>query len=440
MPFWHLCADRKGLHTGVMRLPQSSRKSLSVRIVSNCVVLLFAFSAVPQLFARSQQLVSSPANLRFGSVAVGQSETQNAILTNYGQTSVTISAITPNGAGFSIPGLTLPSVLAAGQSVSLSVKFSPSSTGRTDGGVTITSNASNTTLELGVRGSGIGNSVLSASPSSLSFGQITVGSNTTLPVVMTNTGSSTETLTALQTVGSGYSVSGASFPLVLNKGQGVTLNVTFTPKSTGVFNGSVFITGPNLNIPVTGTGATTTVGQLTVAPTSLSFGNVNLGTTTSLPMTVTATGGTVTVNSASSSNPQFSISGASFPLTLNAGQSTQLNVAFDPTASGSASATLTYSSNASNSMATESASGTGISTQYSVNLSWQSSTSTVSGYNVYRGTTAGSYSKINTALDPGTTYTDNGVVAGTTYYYAATSVNSTGQESTYSAPITVSIP
>jgi hypothetical protein len=318
--------------------------------------------------------------------------------------------------------------------------FSPSSTGRTDGGVTITSDASNATLELGVRGSGIRSSVLSASPSNLSFGQITVGSKTTLSLVLTNTGSSTETLTALQTVGNGYSVSGASFPLVLNKGQGVTLSVTFTPQSGGVFNGSVFITGPNVNIPVTGTGVTTTVGQLTVAPTSLSFGNVNVGTATSLPMTISATGGTVTVTSASSSNPQFSISGASFPLTLNSGQSTQLNVAFDPTASGSASATLTYASNASNSKATESASGTGVSTQYSVNLSWESSTSTVSGYNVYRGTTAGSYSKINTALDPGTTYTDNSVVAGTTYYYSATSVNSSGQESTYSAPITVSIP
>jgi fibronectin type 3 domain-containing protein len=64
----------------------------------------------------------------------------------------------------------------------------------------------------------------------------------------------------------------------------------------------------------------------------------------------------------------------------------------------------------------------------------------VVGYNVYRGTTVGVYSKINSALDPSTAYTDNTVVAGTTYYYAATAVNSSGEESSYSSPIQVVIP
>jgi fibronectin type 3 domain-containing protein len=59
---------------------------------------------------------------------------------------------------------------------------------------------------------------------------------------------------------------------------------------------------------------------------------------------------------------------------------------------------------------------------------------------VYRGTSVGAYSKLNGSLDSTTSYTDNTVVSGTTYYYAATSVSSNGQESSYSAPLKVTIP
>jgi fibronectin type 3 domain-containing protein len=73
-------------------------------------------------------------------------------------------------------------------------------------------------------------------------------------------------------------------------------------------------------------------------------------------------------------------------------------------------------------------------TAYSVNLFWNSSADVV-GYNVYRSTTTnGTYLKINPTLEANTAYTDSTVVAGQTYYYAATSVNSTGQESTRSTP------
>ena len=59
----------------------------------------------------------------------------------------------------------------------------------------------------------------------------------------------------------------------------------------------------------------------------------------------------------------------------------------------------------------------------------------MAGYNVYRSTTpTGTYAKINSTLDPNTAYTDTTVVAGQTYYYAATSVSSGGQESTKSTP------
>jgi hypothetical protein len=112
------------------------------------------------------------------------------------------------------------------------------------------------------------------------------------------------------------------------------------------------------------------------------------------------------------------------------------SVAFTPQATGAASGTVAFASNASNSPAL-SLSGTGTPTPiHSVSLSWTASASPdVIGYNIYRGTaSAGPYSKINSSLNAGTTYSDNSVADGQTYYYVSTAVNSNNQESAYSNP------
>ncbi len=69
-----------------------------------------------------------------------------------------------------------------------------------------------------------------------------------------------------------------------------------------------------------------------------------------------------------------------------------------------------------------------------VSLRWGSSSSTgVIGYNLYRATTAtGPYTRINDVAVTGTSYSDDSVSAGKTYYYVATSVDGKGMESSYS--------
>jgi hypothetical protein len=77
----------------------------------------------------------------------------------------------------------------------------------------------------------------------------------------------------------------------------------------------------------------------------------------------------------------------------------------------------------------------------SVLLHWQASTSSVSGYNVYRGTTnGGPYSRVNGSLVSGLSYTDSSLAASTTYYYVTTAVNSAGVESVYSNQASAKIP
>ena len=78
---------------------------------------------------------------------------------------------------------------------------------------------------------------------------------------------------------------------------------------------------------------------------------------------------------------------------------------------------------------------------HSVTLTWTASTSTVSGYNVYRSTVTGTgYAKLNAALIAGLSYVDSTVSAGATYYYVATAVDGTGTESGYSNQATAVIP
>jgi fibronectin type 3 domain-containing protein len=81
---------------------------------------------------------------------------------------------------------------------------------------------------------------------------------------------------------------------------------------------------------------------------------------------------------------------------------------------------------------------------HSVNLSWTASTTLgVTSYNVYRavyGTiSCGSYSKIGSTPSSSTTYTDTAVADGTTYCYATTAVDPSG-ESGYSNISRAAIP
>ena len=184
-------------------------------------------------------------------------------------------------------------------------------------------------------------------------------------------------------------------------------------------------------------------GTLAVSPSTLSFGNVAVGSSSSLNGTLSATNADVVVSSAAWNGSGYSVSGITFPVTITAGQTTTYKVTFTPPAAGSSSGSISFASNASDASLKQSLTGDGMGSPsgHSVALSWNPSTSTVSGYNIYRGTqTGGPYSKLNSALISGTTYTDASVQSSTTYYYVSTAVNSSNGESAYSNEASAAIP
>lgn len=76
-----------------------------------------------------------------------------------------------------------------------------------------------------------------------------------------------------------------------------------------------------------------------------------------------------------------------------------------------------------------------------VNLTWKPSTSSnISGYNMYRSSDSTTWKRVNVALLASTSYSDSTVSNGNTYYYAATAVDILGKESSMSSAVKAVIP
>ncbi len=392
-------------------------------------------------------LSPSPSSLNFGSVQVGGNQALPETLTNSGGSTVTVTQVTPTGTGYSVSGLSLPMVLTAGQSQLFNVNFAPTASGSSSGNLAIVSNASNASVNVALTGIGLAPGALTPNPSSLSFGDVQVGNQQQLSDTVTNTGAVSVSISQATVSGTGFSMSSWA-PQVLTPGQHYTFSVTFTPPSSGNYSGNVSIvsnaSNPALSVPLSGTGTPVPQGQLAVTPTTMAFGNVIVGTNAQLQGTLTASGTSVTVTSDTLNGAAFGLSGLpSYPIVIPAGQNVQYTVTFTPPATGAASGSLSFTSNASNSPAVETLTGTGTPPpQHTVSLSWTASNSSgVNGYNIYRGgTSGGPYSKINSVLNASTLYTDSTVADGQTYYYVTTAVNSSNEESGYSNQTQAVIP
>ncbi len=251
-----------------MPLPQLVYRSAFFQVV--VVVLLFGMGL--PAFASQSQLVSYPRSLAFGKVVAGQSKTLPMRLTNTGTSTVTVSRVGVSVPVFTVGQFAPPVTIAPHQSVNLSVTFTPTSAGSVSGIVTFISDAANSTLNVQATGKGINDWALQANPTSLSFGSVPVGNNSTLPMTLINAGSSSQTISLGEVGGSGYSVSGVVLPLTLAAGQSFTFNVTFAPKSAGPSLGNIRATSPNspvLDIPLSGAGGA--AGTLTLSPPAMNF-------------------------------------------------------------------------------------------------------------------------------------------------------------------------
>jgi hypothetical protein len=102
---------------------------------------------------------------------------------------------------------------------------------------------------------------LTLSASSLAFGNVTLKSPATQSLVLKSTGTAPLTISAAKLSGTGFSMSGVSFPVTLAPNQAATLEVEFDPTTAGAVTGALTLSTnaatATTTVAVSGTGEST---------------------------------------------------------------------------------------------------------------------------------------------------------------------------------------
>jgi hypothetical protein len=393
-------------------------------------------------------LTVTPTTIAFGSVAVGSEQTQTVHVENTGNETATISQLTISGTGVSVSGVTAPATLAAGQTANLTVTYKPVAAGTLTASLAIVSNATDPSVVVGINATAT-SSTLAATPSSVSFGNVVVGSDTTQTIRLQNIGTSQVTISAIAPSVSSIVISGVTTPINLAPGTSATLTAAYKPTAAGSVAGKITVTSNAVGSPtivdLSATAAAAAV-QLTPSASSLGFGSVTVGSSGTSQLTVKSTGNTnASISKVTVSGTGFVLGSAAASVILDPSQSESYTVNFNPKAAGSTSGTLTITSNAANSPLNIALSGTGVAAattqQHTVALTWERSTSGVAGYFVYRGTKpSGPFTQLNSSPESSPSYSDGSVSSGQVYYYYVTAVDSSNIQSADSNEVSVTIP
>lgn len=95
--------------------------------------------------------------------------------------------------------------------------------------------------------------LLSVSPTSVSFGSVLVGQSGSQTVNLSNTGNSSVTVSSASFTGSGFGVTGLTFPFTVAAAGSKSATLTFTPSGSGAASGSVSFVSNATNSPATAT-------------------------------------------------------------------------------------------------------------------------------------------------------------------------------------------
>jgi Bacterial Ig-like domain (group 2)/Abnormal spindle-like microcephaly-assoc'd, ASPM-SPD-2-Hydin len=239
----------------------------------------------------------SPTGLAFGNENVGStSAAQTVTLTNVGTTALTGVSVATSSAMFTQTN-TCAANVPPGGTCAISVKFAPTAPGVVQGSLSITDSAGDSPQPVSLAGTGVSGPFASISPFSLTFGPQAPG--TTSPaqtITVTNTGTSALSVSTVSAVPSDFKETDNCADFTIQPTNSCTISVTWTanPAVTPPESGFLAITDNAQN------NGTQTVGLLggatntiSISPTSLSFGNQPVNTTSAAQtVTITNTGNT----------------------------------------------------------------------------------------------------------------------------------------------------
>jgi len=288
-------------------------------------------------------LTPSSSSLSFGPVVAGHEDTpQTLTLLNTGTSPISFASLTApsgfaqtNNCGFLQPG--------AGCQVT--VTFAPPSAGAYASNFVATYDGARQ-LTVALSGTGTPASAIGALlGTSLAFGSVQMGSNGSLSVSLSNTGGSNLAVSSITSNNAAFTIpSGCT---TVAPGASCAIGVLFTPTGTSAETGTLTVVdnaaGSPRTVSLSGTGLSAIAS---LSGTSVNFGSVNLGATSTLGVQITNTGNqTLSIDSATVDGS------ASFTAMHNCssvapGAVCTANITFSPVAPGSPTGTLSLVSDA----------------------------------------------------------------------------------------------
>jgi hypothetical protein len=301
----------------------------------------------------------SNSSLSFATTPVGDtSPLQTIVLTNTGTASIEVASVTASKDFFIKNGCSLVPV---GSTCSISIASTPQGAGVHLGALEISSTGA-TSLEF-VTLVSIGTApALIFSPTTLNFGSVQLGANSTLGLVVTNTSSGPVVFTSISGLGD-YSSSGTcpSSGGVLTAQTSCAVSVTFAPTAVGLRSGTLEVatsasTSP-LQVSLSGTG---TQSSLVVTPSNLSFGSLLMGAASTMTLTLSNQGTAPVTKIALSIPGDYLVTTPCGQTTLSPGANCSVTVTFTPAAVGTRPGALVVVSSDPSSPLSVPLSGTGI--------------------------------------------------------------------------------
>jgi Abnormal spindle-like microcephaly-assoc'd, ASPM-SPD-2-Hydin len=350
-----------------------------VNITDNSGNLPDAIQTIPitgTAIAAAPLLNVSPSALVFSSQAVGSTSGNQAVtLVNQGSAALNISAIAVIGSGASnfgiVPGGASPcpssGTLAAEASCTVTINFAPLSSGTKNASLSLSDNAAGSPQTVSLTGTAVGPTITLSAPS-LNFGSQAAGA-TSAPqnVTVFNTGATSLGISGIVLTGANSAdfIETNNCPQSLGASASCLITVKFDPAASGpaIRTASISISdnAPQSPQTIALTGSVT-VATVSVSPSTITFGSQLSGGTPGTPVAVTVknTGtGALTVSGASVTDTTDFTMKNNCTAAIPAGGTCTVPVTFAPAAAasgaqcgsttGSKSATLTLTDNATDS-------------------------------------------------------------------------------------------
>ena len=290
------------------------------------------------------QVQLSMKSIAFGLTPIGRFTDKTVIITNSGGDTLRINAINPSSSVFTVKSQQY--VIASGQSVTDTLRFTPSVTGKVDGFFVINSNAPTVNDTIFSSGYGTGSPIIQFSEKSIAFGAVKVKLQKDSVIQISNTGLDTLKISSVSSSNPAFSVTIQSQTVL--PGKSFDEVVRFKPGAPGLVKARLLFNSNSLSpqdtMFVEGIG----IGEveIIVSPDVVVFPNTPIGVRRDTLVSIKNNGNdTLRVTGVSSDAKQF----AMLPTTFNVspGQTYQANIRFIPSFVGSISGNVEMYSNSS---------------------------------------------------------------------------------------------